>query len=122
MAPFNALALLVGSQTPHGGVLTQCAVEEGLNLRLGLKGLTAADSVVPGWLSTKFLLFAAIIGDGIVLRWISGQWYPAIARLQAGDTATGEEMLRVRRQKAIVAALAMWLLIATAGFIGTLKP
>ena len=91
-------------------------------LTLGLKGLTAADSVVPGWLSTKFLLFAAIIGDGIVLRWISGQWYPAIARLQAGDTATGEEMLRVRRRKAIVAALTMWLLIAAAGFIGTLKP
>jgi len=41
MAPFNALAILIGSQTPHGGVLTQCAVEEGLNLRLGLKGLTS---------------------------------------------------------------------------------
>src|SRR5690606_22468527 len=38
MAPFNALALLVGSQTARGGVLTQCAVEEALNLRLGLKG------------------------------------------------------------------------------------
>jgi propanediol dehydratase large subunit len=41
MAPINALAILVGAQTPRGGVLTQCAVEEGLNLRLGLKGLTS---------------------------------------------------------------------------------
>ena len=33
-APFNALAILVGSQTGRGGVLTQCAVEEATNLRL----------------------------------------------------------------------------------------
>ena len=39
-APFNALAILVGSQTGRGGVLTQCAVEEAANLRLGFKGLT----------------------------------------------------------------------------------
>ncbi|MEO8445706.1 MAG: hypothetical protein ABI567_11935 [Gammaproteobacteria bacterium] len=90
-------------------------------LGLGLRGL-AADSAVPGWLATKFLLFAAVIGDGIVLRWISGQWRPAIERLEAGDIARGEEMLRVRRRKAIVAALLMWLLVGGAAFIGTLKP
>ena len=40
-APFNALAILVGSQTGRGGTLTQCAVEEATNLRLGFKGLTS---------------------------------------------------------------------------------
>jgi propanediol dehydratase large subunit len=39
-APLNALAILVGSQTARGGVLTQCAVEESINLALGFKGLT----------------------------------------------------------------------------------
>jgi propanediol dehydratase large subunit len=39
-APFNSLAILVGSQTGRGGVLTQCAVEEQLGLRLAMKGLT----------------------------------------------------------------------------------
>jgi len=39
-APLNALAILVGSQTGRGGVLTQCAVEESINLALGFKGLT----------------------------------------------------------------------------------
>lgn len=39
-APLSALALLVGSQAGRGGVLTQCAVEEALNLRLAMKGLT----------------------------------------------------------------------------------
>ncbi len=39
-APLNALSILIGSQTGRGGVLTQCAVEEATNLRLGFKGLT----------------------------------------------------------------------------------
>src|SRR5258705_13615507 len=39
-APFNALAILVGSQTGRGGVLTQCSVEESLGLQLAMLGLT----------------------------------------------------------------------------------
>src|SRR3954468_14758776 len=38
-APLNAIAILVGSQTGRSGVMTQCAVEERLNLRLGMLGL-----------------------------------------------------------------------------------
>ena len=40
-APFNALAILIGSQTGRGTALTQCAVEESLGLRLALLGLTS---------------------------------------------------------------------------------
>ncbi|HAB7811618.1 TPA_asm: propanediol/glycerol family dehydratase large subunit [Listeria monocytogenes] len=39
-APFNALSLLVGSQTGRGGVLTQCSLEEATELELGMRGLT----------------------------------------------------------------------------------
>lgn len=39
-APFNALALLVGSQTVRGGILTQDALEEATELRLAMLGLT----------------------------------------------------------------------------------
>lgn len=39
-APFNALALLIGSQVGRKGVLTQCAVEEATELELGMKGFT----------------------------------------------------------------------------------
>ena len=38
-APLNAIAILVGSQTGRPGVMTQCAVEERLNLRLAIQGL-----------------------------------------------------------------------------------
>ena len=40
-APLNALAILVGAQTGQGGVLTQCAVEEALGLKIAMKGLTS---------------------------------------------------------------------------------
>lgn len=90
-------------------------------LVLGIRGL-ASGGEVPAWLAIKFFIFAAIISDGVVLRWISGQWRPAIERQAAGDIARAEEMLRVRRRKAIVAALTMWLLVGLAGFIGTVKP
>ena len=39
-APLNAVALLVGGQVPAPGALTQCAVEERLELELGMRGLT----------------------------------------------------------------------------------
>jgi propanediol dehydratase large subunit len=39
-APFNAIALLIGSQAGRRGVLTQCAVEEATELELGIRGLT----------------------------------------------------------------------------------
>src|SRR4029079_15856239 len=38
-APLNALAILVGAQSVRRGVLTQCDVEERLNLRLAIQGL-----------------------------------------------------------------------------------
>lgn len=83
-APLNALALLVGSQTGRGGVLTQCAVEEALNLRLGLLGLTTYSETlsVYGTESTfvdgddtpwsKAFLGSAYASRGIKTRFTSG--------------------------------------------------
>jgi Propanediol dehydratase, large subunit len=39
-APFNAIALLVGSQVGRPGVLTQCSLEEATELKLGMLGHT----------------------------------------------------------------------------------
>ena len=39
-APFNAIALFIGSQIGKKGVLTQCAVEEATELELGMRGFT----------------------------------------------------------------------------------
>jgi propanediol dehydratase large subunit len=83
-APFNALALLVGSQTGRGGVLTQCALEEATELQLGMRGITAyAETVsvygtenvfVDGddtpW--SKAFLASAYASRGLKMRYTSG--------------------------------------------------
>lgn len=83
-APFNALAVLIGSQTGRGTALTQCAVEEALGLRLALLGLTTyaetlsvygteqsfRDGGDTPW--SKTFLAAAYASRGIKVRFTSG--------------------------------------------------
>lgn len=83
-APFNALAILVGSQTRKGGVLTQCAVEEATNLKLGFKGLTTYSETLSVYGSektfidgddtpwSKTFLGAAYASRGVKTRFTSG--------------------------------------------------
>jgi propanediol dehydratase large subunit len=83
-APLNALAILVGSQTGRGGVLTQCAVEEATNLRLGFKGLTSYSETLSVYGSertfidgddtpwSKAFLGAAYASRGVKTRYTSG--------------------------------------------------
>ncbi|GKT02926.1 propanediol/glycerol family dehydratase large subunit [Furfurilactobacillus sp. WILCCON 0119] len=40
-APLNAISIMIGAQTGRPGVLTQCSVEEALELSLGMRGFTA---------------------------------------------------------------------------------
>ncbi len=83
-APFNALAILIGTQTGRGGVLTQCAVEEALGLKLAMKGLTTyaetlsvygtertfVDGDDTPW--SKAFLGAAYASRGVKVRFTSG--------------------------------------------------
>ena len=83
-APLNAIAILVGSQTGRPGVLTQCAVEERLNLQLAIQGLvTYAETLsvygtepvfVDGddtpW--SKAFLASAYASRGVKVRFTSG--------------------------------------------------
>ena len=83
-APFNALAILVGSQTGRPGVLTQCAVEEATNLRLGFKGLTSYSETLSVYGTqrtfidgddtpwSKAFLQAAYASRGVKTRFTSG--------------------------------------------------
>jgi propanediol dehydratase large subunit len=83
-APFNAISLLIGSQTGRPGVMTQCAVEERRNLELAIRGLvTYAETLsvygtepvfVDGddtpW--SKAFLGAAYASRGVKVRFTSG--------------------------------------------------
>jgi propanediol dehydratase large subunit len=89
-APLNALAILVGSQTGRGGVLTQCAVEEATNLRLGFKGLTSYSETLSVYGSertfidgddtpwSKAFLGAAYASRGVKTRFTSGSGAAAL--------------------------------------------
>ena len=83
-APLCALAILVGTQSGRGGVLTQCSVEESLGLRLAMKGLTSyaetlsvygteqtfTDGDDSPW--SKAFLASAYASRGVKIRFTSG--------------------------------------------------
>ena len=83
-APLTAMAVLIGSQTGRGGVLTQCSVEEAVNLRLAIKGLTSyAETLsvygtVPAFVDgddtpwSKAFLASAYASRGVKIRFTSG--------------------------------------------------
>lgn len=80
------------------------------------------DAQTPMWLILKFVVVAAIVVDGMVLRIYSGQWRLAMDRFAAGDVPGGEALLKIRRRKAASAALVMWALVALAAYLGAVKP
>ena len=97
-APFNALAILVGSQTGRGGVLTQCAVEEATNLHLGFKGLTSYSETLSVYATerafvdgddtpwSKAFLGAAYASRGVKTRFTSGAGAPALMGYAEGKS------------------------------------
>jgi len=109
-APFNALSILVGSQTGRGGVLTQCALEEAFELSLGMRGLTSyAETIsvygtervfVDGddtpW--SKSFLASAYASRGIKMRFTSGTG----AEVQMGF-AEGKSMLYLETRCIMIA-------------------
>jgi propanediol dehydratase large subunit len=97
-APMNALAVLVGSQTGQGGVLTQCSVEESTGLRIALKGLTSyaetlsvygtSAAFVDGddtpW--SKAFLAACYASRGVKIRFTSGSGSEALMAHSEGKS------------------------------------
>ena len=83
-APMNALCILVGSQTGRPGVITQCAVEEALELSMGMRGLTAYAETVSVYGTeqvfidgddtpwSKAFLASAYASRGLKMRFTSG--------------------------------------------------
>lgn len=83
-APFNALAILIGSQVGRPGRLTQCSVEEATELELGMKGFTCYAETVsvygtePVFIDgddtpwSKAFLASAYASRGLKMRFTSG--------------------------------------------------
>lgn len=108
-APFNALALLVGTQVGRPGVLTQCAVEEATNLKLAFKGLTSYSETLSVYATerafvdgddtpwSKAFLGAAYASRGVKTRFTSGAGAPALM-----GHAEGRSMLYLEARSLLV--------------------
>jgi propanediol dehydratase large subunit len=97
-APSNALALLIGGQVAAPGALTQCSVEERLELELGMRGLTTyAETVsvygteqvfVDGddtpW--SKAFLASCYASRGLKMRFTSGSGAEALMGASEGKS------------------------------------
>lgn len=83
-APMNALSLLVGGQVGRPGIIAQCAVEEALELTMGMRGLTNYAETVSVYGTeqvfidgddtpwSKAFLASAYASRGIKMRFTSG--------------------------------------------------
>lgn len=83
-APLNAIAIMVGGQVGRPGVLTQCSSEEAVELKLGMKGLTAYAETVSVYGTeqvfidgddtpwSKTFLASCYASRGIKMRYTSG--------------------------------------------------
>ncbi len=83
-APMNAICLLVGGQVGRPGTLSQCAVEEALELTMGMRGLTAYAETVSVYGTeqvfidgddtpwSKAFLASAYASRGVKMRYTSG--------------------------------------------------
>jgi Propanediol dehydratase, large subunit len=97
-APFNALAILVGSQVGRGGVLTQCSVEEATELDLGMRGLTSYAETVSVYGTeavftdgddtpwSKAFLASAYASRGLKMRFTSGTGSEALMGYSEGKS------------------------------------
>lgn len=83
-APFNAISILVGSQTGRPGILTQCSLEEATELKLGMLGFTAYAETISVYGTenvfvdgddtpySKTFLASAYASRGLKMRFTSG--------------------------------------------------
>ncbi len=89
-APFSALALMVGAQVGRPGTLTQISVEEALNLKLAMKGLSSyAETLsvygtIPSFVDgddtpwSKGVLASAYASRGVKSRFTTGSGSEAL--------------------------------------------
>ncbi|WP_291943116.1 propanediol/glycerol family dehydratase large subunit [Cetobacterium sp.] len=97
-APFNAIAIFVGSQVGRGGVLTQCSVEEATELELGMKGFTSYAETVSVYGTeqvftdgddtpwSKAFLASAYASRGLKMRFTSGTGSEALMGYSEGKS------------------------------------
>jgi hypothetical protein len=101
-------------------LVVRCAVMVVL-AGVGLLSLAGAWPVLAGWLALKVLLFAVVIGLGLMLRGVVARWVTGFG-LQASDKAQGDAIISAAHKTGALYARMLWALLILMGLLGTLKP
>ncbi|MCP5327880.1 MAG: hypothetical protein R3E75_03360 [Steroidobacteraceae bacterium] len=92
-------------------------------LGVGLASLAIGGPLQAGWLAGKFVLFAAVVTLGLLLRLVIRDWIRGFAQLraEAGHDAANRLIHAAHRRAARLAQL-LWLCVAAIAFLGVVKP
>lgn len=94
-----------------------------LFLGLGVASLRGDGPLTAPWLAAKFVLFAAVVTIGLLLRGVIREWVAGFALLRRGEQLeTANAMITSAHHRATRLALTLWLFVAMVAFIGVTKP
>lgn len=90
---------------------------------IGASVISLANSMWTGqaWLSLKLLLFAAVIGLGLLLRGSVALWIQGFGLLES-DAEAGNALVTKGHKQATRFAHTLWLLLIVMAFLGIAKP
>lgn len=113
-------------RTPLGATLknVDLAVRSGVMVALAgiaLLSLTNAWPIIAAWVAVKVLLFALVIGLGLLLRAVVARWVTGFGLL-ATDKPAGDALIASAQITGARYARLLWSLLIVMGLLGTLKP
>jgi hypothetical protein len=101
-------------------VAVRWAVMAGL-LALSVLSLATGAWTSQAWLSIKLILFAGVMGLGLLLRGSVALWIQGFGKLES-DQDAGNALIRKGHKEATRFAHTLWLLLCIMAFLGVAKP
>lgn len=92
-------------------------------LGVGLTTFATGGPLLTGWLAGKFVLFAAVVTLGLLLRLVIRDWIKGFAQLRVATARdSGNALIYAAHRRAARLALLLWLCVAAIAFLGVVKP
>jgi len=92
-------------------------------LAVGVKSLLTRSPLEAPWLAWKVILFAAVLGCGIGIRYYIRDAYRAWPRIWAGQgTEADERIVRTAMNRGTYVLWCLWALLLVIGWLGVAKP
>lgn len=131
-----AIAWWIVLRPKHGATAALTLIDRWLRIAVvvgfastALISLQRDSPIAAPWLTAKWLLFAAVVLLGLLLRGVLRDWSSGFATLRAassdprgGDVERANELIRAAHRRSTPYAMLLWLLVAAIAFLGVAKP